>query len=817
MRVISSSWRVVFFFALVFVNCWPGYGQYTETIHRELEAGEIPISKPGYYGKPGATYVLVNDIRSSRSGLFLGKDVTLDLNGYEIVYANGDYHHLPNYSFEEGKVGWDFSNALNSKILGRVEQVFIGDKVLRLDAGEEITSDYIELPDSGRSYFAICGVAKNTMRVSVYIEDSEGEIVKCINRYGNTELQGSPVENKHPQLGGGFVYAHMYGKPSGRYRVRIRAETEAIIDHVDLRPAMDVGVGVIERTYTNAHSDDLYDGWHHPAFYDYTSNFGNGVPLDSIPVTKTGAEGSITIKNGVIRSGVRGILSWGIQSTAESMDFTIDNVKVVSSGINTNAVEVPQATIKNCYFDIESPFIINRHGSHYYAVDLRGDQPSEVSYSEFYGGQGCLNFQGKDSDIHHNFFANRQMVTNHYSIMAGGNQSRIYENVFMPETGSGIEIYRRNGISIYNNEIYIEASPPTCEYGNEDYSVNGVRLADYNAKPGASNGCYNNSIFNNNFYITGKDYPEFPNYIPVATAIFYSASGGDNFVYNNKVIVDARDPKSKAITCGFYVGGGTIGGVFENNTVKTNVPAFWLATPYGDAEKVIIKGNTIIESQESIENYAPIKLGHGNNLATEIRFVSNLIQGGNRRLEFIRTRREHTYSVFWQLQATLVDQQNYYGNRHRLTISDINGIVANDTLISTNDTFHTILKEYSYYNRLRHEEHPYKLKVGEHEEDISLDKDTLITFTLDELSSIINVFENKYSASPNPVRSRLYISTQDIGKYQVKILDLHGKVYFENNIYSRSLQLDTSFLPTGVYILMVEDGKGVYTKRILKH
>jgi hypothetical protein len=81
----------------------------------------------------------------------------------------------------------------------------------------------------------------------------------------------------------------------------------------------------------------------------------------------------------VIRNGTTGILSWGIQSTAENVRIIMDNVKIISSGINTTAADLLQGTITGCTFDIHNPFIINRHGSEFYAVDLQGEQPSEVS------------------------------------------------------------------------------------------------------------------------------------------------------------------------------------------------------------------------------------------------------------------------------------------------------------------------------------------------------------------------------------------------------------------------------------------------------
>jgi hypothetical protein len=135
------------------------YGQYTPVQHRAPSDGEIPVTKAGSYDLPGATYILVNDISSPCSAIFLGKDVTLDLNGYTISYADGNYSHVRNYGFEEGLAGWDISKAPGAKIENTEEfYAFIGRKILRLKAGDVIASGYIDLPLAGRSYYAMCGV-----------------------------------------------------------------------------------------------------------------------------------------------------------------------------------------------------------------------------------------------------------------------------------------------------------------------------------------------------------------------------------------------------------------------------------------------------------------------------------------------------------------------------------------------------------------------------------------------------------------------------------------------------------------------------------
>ena len=49
--------------------------------------------------------------------IFLGKDVTLDLNGYTVTFADGNYEHIPNYGFEDGLEHWDVSKAPGAKVV----------------------------------------------------------------------------------------------------------------------------------------------------------------------------------------------------------------------------------------------------------------------------------------------------------------------------------------------------------------------------------------------------------------------------------------------------------------------------------------------------------------------------------------------------------------------------------------------------------------------------------------------------------------------------------------------------------------------------
>ncbi|MBE9512379.1 MAG: hypothetical protein IMY71_16015, partial [Bacteroidetes bacterium] len=528
------------------------------------------------------------------------------------------------------------------------------------------------------------------------------------------------------RLGGGFVFAHLNGLPAGKYRIRVKANTDCLVDQIDIRPAMDVGIGIVEETHPMGHYDHLYNRAH-SAFFDYTEDISQSKPFPSIPVVD--GTGTITIKNGVIRNGVVGIMSWGIQSTAKNVKIILDNVKIISSGINAIAVDVPHATITNCRFDITNPFIINRHGAEFYAVDLRGKTASEVSFSEFFGGQGCLAIRGLNSSIHHNYFVNRQTVTNHYSIMAMGDGSKIFENRIEPEIGSGIEIYIHKRIEIFNNVFKIEAAPPSCEY-HERYSTNAIRVADYGAKEGSPRGCIENRIYNNKFFITGKKYEKYPDYIPVANAFFYSTSAGDNYVFGNEIIIDQKDPDTDAEAFAFYIGNSRVG-LLYNNHITSNVTPIWVACGYGSATNTKIYNNRITKAPNTIGNFKPVMMGWPERpdcLAKNIEFRSNDIEG----MEFDvdMTDQHHSYSVYWTLNVNVVNKKGEAVKDTEIRILNKNGKEVISRKADKNGYLSMELLEYSVDSKEKTFLSPYTVIAGKKKTEVQLNKNSETTLVI---------------------------------------------------------------------------------------
>lgn len=66
----------------------------------------------------------------------------------------------------------------------------------------------------------------------------------------------------------------------------------------------------------------------------------------------------------------------------------------------------------------------------------------------------------------------------------------------------------------------------------------------------------------------------------MAWALFYSASGGENYIFKNQITIDHQGIHTQAEAAAFYICGGPegFGGDFSRNTIHSNVPAAWVAT-----------------------------------------------------------------------------------------------------------------------------------------------------------------------------------------------------------------------------------------------
>ena len=714
--------RVLATAVLIGVLTAPAGGVYKATPHRMPAQGEIAVSGPGSYAEAGKTYVLTRDVSGEMTPIFLGKDVTLDLNGYAVTFADAKYEHVPNYGFEEGLKGWDVPKARGAKVVSSMIRPMVGKKILELKAGDEIVSSYITLPVADRTYYAMCAVATRRMRVTINVDDAQGNPVTCTFKGRREPVSQPPLPKQNPKLGGGVLFAHLHHLPAGRYRIRIKADTDCLIDECDIRPGLDAGIAVVGGIKPYATYSDALK-WYPCAFFDYNRKDARGVAVEGIPVV-TGA-GTVTIRNGIIRNGTPGMRTLGVQSNAREVTVVLENVKIVNAGINTNAARLARATLKDCRFEVDTPFIIDRHNTS--EMSVQAGHVTEIARCEFIGGQG--NFSGACPDIHDNLFVNGQTVTNHYSI-SPRTGTKIYRNRFEPRIGSGIYIGRGHDVEVYDNVFKITSAPPNAEYRYKRYSTNAIRLSDYNAKPDlpANRRCAGNKVYRNVIHITGKSYPEYRNYEPRTYAFFISVGGGTNHIYENRIFVEKID-RGNCKALAFFVGGSSNGGEIYRNEVVSNCPAAWLGNDYGNAARTVFVGNRFKRAPNTPRGTKLFVLGDGGNAVRDVGFYSNDFDGW--RDLFAYHSRSITYRFGWTLTVKVVDGAGRPKADAEVVIT---GRDKADVLRAKTDDrgrAEMHLPEFRYENRRKIDAARYTVTCGDVSREVRLTKDTAVTLRVE--------------------------------------------------------------------------------------
>jgi len=644
-----------------------------EAGHEPLPEGAIAVTAGGNCDKPGATYVLTKDVTAEGSGLFLAKNVTLDLNGYTLTFLAGPYEHMSNGGFEDEFKGWDASAAPGASVVkcgGDWE--FTGKLVCQMSPGDEIVSPYVNLPVAGRSYYALCGVLTDYAGLFISVEDESGRPVEYEFHVGDKAFKTCPMQGKSI-MDGGFIYAHFRGQPAGKYRMRIKAADKAVIDGVDILPAFDVGVGIVGKTWIYTEHRMVVVDKHMPCFVDYTVDGTADKPLDSIP--NAAGSGPITIRNGTIRSGFAGMGTWAVQAVGAVAAVNLENVRVVQAGINANAVFIPHGKVVNCTFEMDTPFLLERHNLNYVPVVVNASRGSEVARCRFIGGQGNLTVTGQDALVHHNLFVDRQRAVNHYALsLASAERAKVYDNTFAPEIGCGINVYCSKDCEIYDNTFEVKTVERNCEFYNGGGTMVGVRVSDYAAKPGAPRGTWGNKVHNNKFHVVARKSGASARRGGRACAIFSSTGAGVNYVSDNEITVEADDPNATGMAVAFYIGASPNAGVYENNKVVSNTTPAYLGVSYGEVGKCIFKGNTFVKSEPAADGFQPFSMGYWE--ANEVEFRSNNFQNCDFGVKWVEPDpkwKKNTYSLYWTLRVKVVDRDAKPRQGAEVVITDAQG------------------------------------------------------------------------------------------------------------------------------------------------
>lgn len=94
-------------------------------------------------------------------------------------------------------------------------------------------------------------------------------------------------------------------------------------------------------------------------------------------------------------------------------------------------------------------------------------------------------------------------------------------------------------------------------------------------------------------------------------------------------------------------------------------------------------------------------------------------------------------------------------------------------------------------------------------------------FWIVKLSSL-NTFEqipgdNEFRIYPNPTKSLIYIEFGKIDHYDLKVLDVHGKMMLTTNLTTHNTRIDISDFPIGIYFITVSSDNFLKTEKIIKY
>src|SRR3989338_5342676 len=571
----------------------------------------IEIDKCGFYNYRNAYLLLNKSISDPMSCLFLGGNITLDLNVYSVKYLDGNYEHVNNYDFENWTYNgnkyipdsWDVSLAPNAIRKNTINELpLIGNYLIYVPARETIVSDWVYLPVANRTYRGMIverRIGSWGHIVNISVEDSRGNIV-C-----KRSIQGSQA--------GSAAFCNFNISNSGNYRLRITTNYTHYFDYGDIVPALDVGIGSFK--YYTVVGGCYNDG-------------GSCYSPDYIGKYQGVSYSNITIVNGDIESGFDCMRTYGVHM-ASLGKINVDNIKINTKGIAAKIFSSSyKSEIKNSEFYNYMPWVIDRGDVGEVSINLGSN--SVFLNNIVVGGQGLINPSGTNITISGNLLRNSQTVTNHYAINSYGDSNiSVYNNIFDPISGSGILISTGcKDWRVFNNTFNVKAQVCDAEYIDGSFSTNAIRMTDYNKAIGSSKGSYGNYVYNNTFNITGKYYSNYPDCIPIANGIFYSVGAGNNYIENNTFYVYNTNVSSMAYA--FYIGRSNNGGIWRNNYVKSNEAIGWISNIYGLASNSVIENNVFEKEDDTLirsnkcKGYTNFKFGYCCGLyARNISFINN--------------------------------------------------------------------------------------------------------------------------------------------------------------------------------------------------
>ncbi|NLF25564.1 MAG: carboxypeptidase regulatory-like domain-containing protein [Deltaproteobacteria bacterium] len=565
-------------------------------------------SPPYLLDKSNTTYILDTDVTVNGTAFLLGsaagpvKNVTVDLNGHTITYANMDFTGVQNPGFEQAgatasvPLGWDLSHAPHAARQSSDENLFLDDYSLKLQSvngvEEYVLSSPVYLPAAGR--YAVTAEVRGGPYPHLRSRlDVEGISITC----GNT------VSNMHTNYTGDMLWGLI-----------CEFDVEAPIT---VRAKVIVGSNDATRT-TTLHVDEM-------DIRPISDNVG-ARKLGMAAIAPYGWNSAVSeIKNGrIIQGRSKAVYSSAIKSATSSLSQTrtsLHDLTIITNGINSQNIDEVWSgnlDIYNNYLEANGKTPLNRQypfamidlgrtpgGNRIYNNTLMNGPHMGINHGNATGGK--LNPQR--SYIYNNTIKTRMVASNGFAIGAGGNLE-VYDNKIQPIQGHGIGVGRNSDdLKIYNNLIEPKTWP-CSEYSTYFYPspAHGIRIKNYD-----TGSIENLEIYGN--IIRGTTLPQKPNCHTKVTGICnYLADDKEGQlsqnvkIHDNDVSVVTDDYLHQHAVAINIQGQGEV----YNNTFKSNHIVVELSGSDGGgaANYKRFASNTLVKAQNAQPGFHALRYGY---------------------------------------------------------------------------------------------------------------------------------------------------------------------------------------------------------------
>jgi hypothetical protein len=598
-------------------------------------------SAPYLLDQADTTYQLATDV-TTRATAFVATaaNVTLDLNGHTITYADAPAPVVANGGFEQAAAdgsipGWDLSAAPTAR-LAPARTGMWGASMLHLGpftTAQRIVSDPIAVPVAGREYAAVVTPKSSNYDVRVTVT-----VLDAANGAALAVVMGSEPTSANSQRG--FSAWARFIPPAATAAVRLQidvvppagASRTVDLDDAGVFASRDYGVVATRSSapvYVSAAVASLPD-------YRRAANF-------TLTDTSAGHSGGVAAGRGRPFEGDP--LYFGALP-----GLTVDHIHTFANGMDANNLEASNASnirVRASTFDADIDHLSNRQRG-FGSIHINGasgelELRDNTILNSPMAGIYLVNHTGGNAStitIAGNVIRPRAIVADGYGLLLNGLSGfEVSDNVIAPVTGRGIlfdgfnQYVTRHG-SIHDNTVSAYERP-NLEYDAAGLEATALRLRNYAGSAAAQR----DLTFRGNTFTARTDDAGVRAAIGLSVSwandLGQMAGANDLFEGNTfTAVVDSTDAARKAYAVSFAgVAAGT-GVLFRNNVLESNDRTLNIGDReegYGaPVQDVLMVGNRHRRSADgpARPQFRTTVVGDGNNPVSGVRLIGSHYENG---------------------------------------------------------------------------------------------------------------------------------------------------------------------------------------------